>query len=135
MQVRVDFENGLERMNFCTTTGSAPPEFEGPVNQGHEIVGADGKVESDQQYRGFRWWNKGDKSRTSNNHFTREVRCALMGTSAYVGYGVDSLTVGARRHLPRQISTAKRTTPIATLYPTAEESAHHRRPSSTPRPS
>ena len=42
---------------------------------------------------GFRWWNKGGGSRTSNNHFTRDVLRAD-GTRAYVGYGVDSLTVG-----------------------------------------
>src|SRR5207237_4541895 len=69
-----------------------PPEFEGPVNQGHEIVGADGKVESDQQYRGFRWWNAGGGSRTSNNHFTRDIQ-RPDGTKAYIGYGVDSLIV------------------------------------------
>ena len=39
---------------------------------------------------GFRWWNKGGGSRTSNNHFTRDVLRAD-GTRAYVGYGVDSL--------------------------------------------
>ncbi len=39
--------------------------------------------------RGFRWWNKGGGSRTSNSHFTRDD-----GTRAYVGYVVDSLTVG-----------------------------------------
>jgi hypothetical protein len=43
--------------------------------------------------RGFRWWNKGGGSRTSNNHFTRDV-LRDDGTNAYVGYGVDSLTVG-----------------------------------------
>jgi hypothetical protein len=35
----------------------------------------------------------GGGSRTSNNHFTRDVLRAD-GTKAYVGYGVDSLTVG-----------------------------------------
>ena len=53
----------------------------------------DGKVESDQQYCRFRWWNKGGGSRTSNNHFTRDVLRAD-GTRACVGYGVDSLTAG-----------------------------------------
>ena len=91
VQVRVDFDNGMS-INFHNNW-ITPPDFEGPVNQGHEIVGADGKVESDQQYRGFRWWNKGGGSRTSNNHFTRDVLRAD-GTRAYVGYGVDSLTVG-----------------------------------------
>jgi len=75
VQVRVDFQNGMS-INFHNNW-ITPPDFEGPVNQGHEIVGADGKVESDQQYRGFRWWNKGGGSRTSNNHFTRDVKRAV----------------------------------------------------------
>ena len=54
VQVRVDFDNGMS-INFHNNW-ITPPEFEGPVNQGHEIVGTDGKVESDQQYRGLRWW-------------------------------------------------------------------------------
>src|SRR3954470_7048364 len=91
VQVRVDFENGMS-INFHNNW-ITPPDFEGPVNQGHEIVGTDGKVESDQQYRGFRWWNKGGGSRTANNHFTRDVK-KPDGSEAYIGYGVDSLTVG-----------------------------------------
>jgi predicted dehydrogenase len=96
-----------------------PPDFEGPVNQGHEIVGADGKVESDQQYRGFRWWNKGGGSRTSNNHFTRDVLRAD-GTRAYVGYGVDSLTVGLVAVCRVKFAGETRDA-VASLYPTAEE--------------
>ena len=68
-----------------------PDDFEGPVNQGHEIVGADGKVESDQQYRGFRFWYNGGGSQSSNNHFTRDVK-RPDGSQVYVGYGVDSST-------------------------------------------
>jgi hypothetical protein len=69
-----------------------PPDFEGPVNQGHEIVGTLGKVESDQQYRGFRWWQQGGGSRTANNHFTRDVSRPAGQPPVYVGYGVDSIT-------------------------------------------
>ena len=130
VQVRVDFENGLS-MNFHNNW-ITPPEFEGPVNQGHEIVGADGKVESDQQYRGFRWWNQGDKSRTSNNHFTREV-ARPDGTSAYVGYGVDSLTVGLAAICRVKFHGETRDA-VAALYPTAEECPHHRRPHPRRRP-
>jgi predicted dehydrogenase len=50
VQVRVDYDNGMS-IQFCNNWVT-PADFEGPVNQGHEIVGADGKVESDQQYRG-----------------------------------------------------------------------------------
>jgi predicted dehydrogenase len=112
VQVRVEFENGMS-INFHNNWVT-PPEFEGPVNQGHEIVGADGKVESDQQYRGFRWWNAGDKSRTANNHFTREV-ARPDGTRAYVGYGVDSLITSIAAICRVKFHGAP-------LYPTAEES-------------
>ena len=91
VQVRVDFANGMS-INFHNNW-ITPPDFEGPVNQGHEIVGTDGKVESDQQYRGLRFWHKGGGSRTVNTHFTRDVP-RPDGSRAYVGYGVDSLTAG-----------------------------------------
>jgi hypothetical protein len=117
VQVRVDFDNGMS-INFHNNW-ITPPDFEGPVNQGHEIVGADGKVESDQQYRGLRWWNKGGGSRTSNNHFTRDVLRAD-GTKAYIGYGVDSLTV-ALVAIGRVKFAGETRDAVAHLYPTAEE--------------
>ena len=117
VQVRVDFENGMS-INFHNNW-ITPPEFEAPVNQGHEIVGADGKVESDQQYRGFRWWNKGGGSRTANNHFTRDVT-RPDGTHAYVGYGVDSLTVGLAAVYRVKFHGDSRDA-VASIYPTAEE--------------
>jgi predicted dehydrogenase len=117
VQVRVDYANGMSisfHNNWIT-----PPDFEGPVNQGHEIVGADGKVESDQQYRGFRWWRQGGGSRTANNHFTREVK-RPDGSQAYIGYGIDSLTVGLAAVCRMKFSGATRAS-LAELYPTAEE--------------
>jgi predicted dehydrogenase len=117
VQVRVDFDNGMSisfHNNWIT-----PPDFEGPVNQGHEIVGTAGKVESDQQYRGLRWWNQGGGSRTANNHFTRDVK-RPGGTPAYVGYGVDSLTV-ALAAIGRQKFFGATRASLAGLYPTAEE--------------
>jgi predicted dehydrogenase len=117
VQVRVDFENGMS-INFHNNW-ITPPDFEGPVNQGHEIVGADGKVESDQQYRGFRWWNKGGGSRTANNHFTRDVKRADK-THAYIGYGVDSLTVGLAAICRMKFFGASRKD-VAEIYPTVEE--------------
>lgn len=117
VQVRVDFENG---MSICFNNNwVTPADFEGPVNQGHEIVGADGKVESDQQYRGFRWWNQGGGSRTSNNHFTRDV-ARPDGTKGYIGYGVDSLTVGLVAISRVKFANESRDA-VAELYPTAEE--------------
>ena len=96
-----------------------PPDFEGPVNQGHEIVGADGKVESDQQYRGLRWWHLGGGSRTANTHFARDVK-RPDGSAAYVGYGIDSLTAGLAAICRVKFSGASRAS-LAELYPTAEE--------------
>lgn len=117
VQVRVDFENGMS-INFYNNWVT-PADFEGPVNQGHEIVGADGKVESDQQYRGFRWWNQGGGTRTSNNHFTRDV-ARPDGSKGYIGYGVDSLTVGLVAICRVKFDGESRDD-VADLYPTAEE--------------
>ncbi len=117
VQVRVDYENGMS-INYHNNWVT-PADFEGPVNQGHEIVGADGKVESDQQYRGFRFWNAGGGSRTSNNHFTRDV-ARPDGTAGYLGYGVDSLTVGLAAICRMKYHGASRDD-VAEIYPTAEE--------------
>jgi predicted dehydrogenase len=117
VQVRVDFENGMSiyfQNNWIT-----PADFEGPVNQGHEIVGADGKVESDQQYRGLRWWNAGGGSRTANNHFTRDV-VRPDGSRAYVGYGVDSL-LAALVAVCRVRFLGETRDAVADTYPNAEE--------------
>src|SRR5206468_5544330 len=83
------------------------------------IVGADGKVESDQQYRGLRWWHKGGGSRTANNHFTRDVKRSD-GSSTYVGYGVDSITVALAAICRMKFFGASRES-LAGIYPTAEE--------------
>jgi predicted dehydrogenase len=117
VQVRVDFANGMS-INFHNNW-ITPKDFEGPVNQGHEIVGADGKVESDQQYRGFRWWNAGGGSRTSNNHFTRDVK-RPDGSQAYVGYGVDSLVAGLAAICRMKFLNESRDA-VADIYPTAED--------------
>lgn len=117
VQVRVEYENGMSihfHNNWIT-----PADFEGPVNQGHEIVGTDGKVESDQQYRGLRWWSQGNGSRTANNHFTRDVM-RPDGSPAYVGYGVDSLTVALAAICRAKFFGATRDS-LAGLYPNAEE--------------
>jgi hypothetical protein len=89
------------------------------VNQGHEIVGTDGKVESDQQYRGLRWWHRGGGSRTANTHFTRDVK-RPDGSVAYVGYGVDSLIAGLVAICRMKFFGASRES-VEDLYPTAEE--------------
>jgi hypothetical protein len=60
----------------------------------------------------------GGGSRTSNNHFTRDVLRAD-GTRAYVGYGVDSLTVGLVAVCRVKFAGETRDA-VASLYPTAE---------------
>jgi len=117
VEVRVDFENGMSIafMNNWIT----PADFEGPVNQGHEIVGTEGKVESDQQYRGFRFWTAGGGSRTSNNHFTRDLP-RPDGTKGYIGYGVDSLAAGVLA-VSRVKFLGETLDDLEGTYPTAQE--------------
>ena len=117
VQVRVDYANGMS-INFHNNW-ITPDDFEGNVNQGHEIVGADGKVESDQQYRGFRWWSKDGGSRTSNNHFTRDVK-RPDGSPAYIGYGVDGIIAGLVAMCRMKFLGESRDA-VAKTYPTAEE--------------
>jgi predicted dehydrogenase len=117
VQVRVDFANGMS-INFHNNW-ITPADFEGNVNQGHEIVGADGKLESDQQNRGFRWWSNGGGSRTANNHFSRDVQ-RPEGSSAYVGYGVDGIIAGLVAICQIKFLNGSRED-VAGIYPTAEE--------------
>ena len=117
VQVRVDFENGMSvyfHNNWVT-----PDDFEGPVNQEHEIVGADGKVESDQQYRGFRFWYNGGGSQTSNNHFTRDV-ARPDGSKAYIGYGTDSIHTSIVA-MCRVKFGGESLDDVAGIYPTADD--------------
>lgn len=117
VQVRVDFANGMSiqfNNNWIT-----PVDFEGPVNQGHEIVGTHGKVESDQQYRGLRWWQEGAGSRTVNTHFTRDVQ-RLAGPPGYVGYGVDSIMAGLVA-ICRQKFLGENRLQLQGTYPNAQE--------------
>ncbi len=117
VQVRVDFENGMSiyfHNNWIT-----PDDFEGPVNQEHEIIGTDGKVESDQQYRGFRFWTNGGGSRTSNNHFTRNVK-RPDGSNVYIGYATDSIH-GSLVAMCRVKFMGESLDDVAGIYPTAED--------------
>ncbi|MBC7288915.1 MAG: Gfo/Idh/MocA family oxidoreductase [Armatimonadetes bacterium] len=67
-----------------------PADFEGPVNQESHVLAALGKVESDSQYRGLRYWIENKGSRTANVHFFRKVR-RPDGSEVSIGYGKDSL--------------------------------------------
>ncbi len=90
VQVKVQFDNGMS-IDFVNNW-IVPNRFEAPVNQESRIFGTEGLVESDSQYRGFRFATTEKGTQTANNHFTRDVR-REDGTDAYVGYGVDSLVV------------------------------------------
>ncbi len=117
VQVRVDYENGMSisyHNNWLT-----PRDFEGPVNQGHELVGIKGKIESDQQYRGLRWWSEGSGSRTANTHFTRDVP-RPDGSQTSLGYGIDSLVAGLACICRAKFFGAGQAQ-LAHIYPTAEE--------------
>lgn len=94
-----------------------PADFEGPVNQESHLVGAFGKVESDSQYRGLRYWIENKGSRTANTHFFRKIRRAD-GSHASVGYGKDSLI-----DCIEKVLRVKAGTPAAELegtYPSAK---------------
>ncbi len=117
VQVRVDYENGMS-INYLNNW-LTPPDFEGPVNQGHELVGTQGKIESDQQYRGLRWWSEARGSRTANTHFTRDVS-RPDGSQACLGYGIDSL-VAALAAICRVKFFGATRAQLAHIYPTAEE--------------
>jgi predicted dehydrogenase len=93
-QVLVTHTNGMAIIyenNWLT-----PPDFEGPVNQESHMVGTRGKVESDSQYRGLRYWVENAGSRTANTHFFRKVR-RPDGSLASQGYGKDSLVVASEK--------------------------------------
>lgn len=56
------------------------------------MTGEYGKVESDSQYRGLRFWIEHKGTRCANTHFFRTVQ-RPDGSTASVGYGKDSLVV------------------------------------------
>ena len=94
VQVMVTHTNGMTIIyenNWLT-----PPDFEGPVNQESHYVGTRGKVESDSQYRGLRYWIENRGSRTANTHFFRKL-ARPDGSFVSLGYGKDSLVVALEK--------------------------------------
>ncbi len=87
-QVLVTHTNGMS-VSY-ENTWLTPKDFEGPVNQESHYVAGRGKIESDSQYRGLRYWIERKGSRTSNTHFFRWVE-RPDGSRACTGYGKDSL--------------------------------------------
>lgn len=88
VQVIVTYEDGTTVI--FDTNWITPRDFEGPVNQESHLLGKFGKVESDTQYRGLRYWIEGEGMRTVNSHFFRRVR-RPDGSYVHIGYGKDSL--------------------------------------------
>jgi len=88
IQVMVTHTNGLNII--YENDWRTPADFEGPVNKESQTVFTLGKVESDSQYRGLRYWIENKGSRTSNTHFFRKVR-RPDGSTVSMGYGKDSL--------------------------------------------
>jgi len=84
VQVSVIFDNHMNI--YFVNNWIIAPDFESNVNQESEILATRGKIESDTQYRGLRYYIEGKGSRTSNSHFTRNVK-RPDGSEAYVGYG------------------------------------------------
>ncbi|MFC1714593.1 Gfo/Idh/MocA family protein [Candidatus Poribacteria bacterium] len=117
VQVSVVFDNQMHVVFF--NDWITPDDFEGPVNQESEMKGTRGKVESDSQYRGLRYYIEGKGSRTSNTHFTRDVPRSD-GSKAYVGYGKDSL-VACLLAVVRKKYLGATLKELCGSYPDAEE--------------
>lgn len=118
VQVKVQFDNGMS-IDFVNNW-IVPDAFEAPVNQESMLFGTEGFVESDSQYRGFRFHTSGRGTQTANNHFTRDVR-RQDGTKAYVGYGVDSLVVCLEKVAEMKF-LGKSLADLEGTYPSARES-------------
>ncbi len=115
VEVMVTHTNGLTVI--YETNWITPADFEGPVNQESALVGARGKVESDSQYRGLRFWIETAGSRTANTHFFRRVR-RPDGSEVCVGYGKDSL-VACLEKVCRHVLLGVPPSDMAGAYPDA----------------
>lgn len=115
VEVMVTHTNGLNityENNWIT-----PADFEANVNQESSFLGSHGKVESDSQYRGLRYWIENKGSRTANSHFFRKVK-RPDGSLASVGYGKDSLIAGMEKICRIKFLGAK-ASDLAGTYPDA----------------
>jgi len=117
VQVSVIFDNHMNI--YFVNNWIIAPDFESNVNQESEILATRGKIESDTQYRGLRYYIEGKGSRTSNSHFTRNVK-RPDGSEAYVGYGKDSL-VACALGVVRMKYLGASLADVAGTYPNADE--------------
>jgi len=117
VQASVVFDNGMNVL--FVNNWIVPEDFEANVNQESEMLATRGKVESDSQYRGLRYYIEGKGSHTANTHFTRNVK-RPDASEAYVGYGKDSL-VACVLGVARMKFMGESLTDISKSYPDAEE--------------
>lgn len=115
-QVLVTHTNGMA-ISY-ENTWLTPKDFEGPVNQESHFIAGKGKIESDSQYRGLRYWIEGKGSRTSNTHFFRWVR-RPDGSLGCTGYGKDSL-IDCMEKIVRCKTKGATAAELAGTYPDAE---------------
>ena len=114
-QVLVTHRNGMS-ISY-ENTWLTPKDFEGPVNQESHFIGGKGKIESDSQYRGLRYWIERKGSRTSNTHFFRWIE-RPDGSLACTGYGKDSL-VDCMERIVRCKTQGATAAELAGTYPDA----------------
>jgi len=95
-----------------------PADFEGPVNQESGLLMSRGKIESDSQYRGLRYWIENAGSRTANTHFLRQVP-RPDGSVCSMGYGKDSI-VDCLERVARVKWHGASAAELAGTYPDAE---------------
>jgi predicted dehydrogenase len=114
-QVLVTHKNGMA-ISY-ENTWLTPADFEGPVNQESHYLAGLGKVESDSQYRGLRYWIERRGSRTANTHFFRWVQ-RPDGSLGCTGYGKDSLVDCMERILRVKLQGASAES-LAGTYPDA----------------
>ncbi len=88
IQAKVDFAGGAS-VSF-DTSWILPDSFEAIVNQSIRLVGTEGFVEVDSQYRGMLGANTKEGMRTYNEAFMREER-DKRGSPLYRGYGYESI--------------------------------------------
>ncbi len=88
IQAHVEFENGAQ-VTF-QTSWILPDRFEAIVNQGVRLVGTEGVIEVDSQFRGAEMCSSTRGQATLNMGFLREYKDRKART-AWAGYGIESI--------------------------------------------
>jgi predicted dehydrogenase len=89
VQAQVTFANGA--VITFDTSWILPDPFEANVDQGLRLVGTEGMIEIDSQYRGSRSCFASATMQTHNQGFLCEVT-DREGRSVWQGYGIESIT-------------------------------------------